>query len=65
MQVQKDLLNEHTGYIKTVQKVFKAEGIKGFYRGIWPPFLGSVIYRAFQMSIFELCYTEGLKYQTL
>ena len=39
-------------------KVFKKEGLKGFYRGCVPPFFGSIIYRTSQFAVFESVYTK-------
>ena len=44
--------------IKTSQKVFNKEGFLGFYRGCIPPFIGSIIFRSMQFSIFEFFYTK-------
>ena len=46
MQVQ----SGHTGlgisYSESVKQVMRQEGPLGFYRGGWPPFFGSVLYRS-------------------
>ena len=47
-----------TGVIKTVRDVYTKEGPVGFYRGWLPPFLGSVVYRSVQFSVFEALYTR-------
>lgn len=47
------------GYVDTVKKVFKNEGLVGSYRGWAPPFIGSVIYRSVQFSVFEAVYTKS------
>ncbi len=41
-------------------KVYKAEGIKGLYRGCVPPLWGSGIYRSVQFSAFEATYLSYL-----
>eukprot|EP00127_Corallochytrium_limacisporum_P000255 Clim_evm2s9 gene=Clim_evmTU2s9 len=38
-------------------KVLKTEGVKGLYRGVIPPMLGSGIYRSTQFGVFEGVYT--------
>ena len=58
MQAQAEHLNSHAGYVKTIKNVFHREGFIGFYRGCWPPFFGSIIYRSVQFSAFEYFYTE-------
>lgn len=35
----------------------KTEGIRGFYRGMMPPLIGSSIFRSLQFSVFESVYT--------
>ena len=47
-----------TGYMETIRNVYKNEGPIGFYRGWIPPFLGSVVYRSVQFSVFEALYTK-------
>ena len=49
------------GYFGTVYNVFKQEGPIGFYRGWMPPFIGSVIFRSLQFSVFEAFYTKWEK----
>jgi solute carrier family 25 carnitine/acylcarnitine transporter 20/29 len=39
-------------------KLFKTEGLVGFYRGAVPPLLGSSIFRATQFAVFEAIYTK-------
>ena len=41
-----------------MRQVLRNEGPLGFYRGGWPPFFGSVIYRSVQFSGFEAAYTK-------
>ena len=38
--------------------VFKKQGIRGLYRGVLPPFFGSMFYRSMQFTVFEACYTK-------
>ena len=45
-------------YLDTVRNVYHQEGLVGFYRGWLPPFLGSVVYRSVQFSVFEACFTR-------
>ena len=54
-----------TGYIQTIKNVYNKEGPVGFYRGWLPPFMGSVVYRSVQFSVFEACYTRWASNKTL
>ncbi|ESP05693.1 hypothetical protein LOTGIDRAFT_152560 [Lottia gigantea] len=49
---------EKTNMINTFIKTFKAQGIKGLYRGCIPPLWGSGIYRSAQFAVFEAVYTH-------
>eukprot|EP01060_Flectonema_neradi_P000323 TRINITY_DN10216_c0_g1_i1.p1 TRINITY_DN10216_c0_g1~~TRINITY_DN10216_c0_g1_i1.p1 ORF type:complete len:292 (+),score=29.86 TRINITY_DN10216_c0_g1_i1:39-878(+) len=46
------------GMVNTIKHIFKAEGFRGFYRGVVPPMWGSVVYRSMQFSVFESAYTK-------
>ena len=48
---------ENSGMVSTFVKVFKAEGVKGLYRGCIPPLWGSGLFRSIQFSAFEATYT--------
>ena len=48
------------GYADTARRIMLKDGIKGFYRGFFPPFFGAMMYRSAQFSIFEAFYT-GMK----
>ena len=78
MQAKKENVEGHIGFLKSVQKVWNEGGIRGFYRGFWPPFFGSIIFRTVQFASFEavmtrlkdheeLCkkvpYTGGIEYR--
>ena len=41
------------GYLETVQKIYSTDGAIGFYRGCFPPLVGSVIFRSLQFSVYE------------
>ena len=45
MQVQAEYLGE-PGYIECIRKVYKADGLIGYYRGVVPPLAGGVVYRS-------------------
>lgn len=45
----------------TMKRVMRHEGPIGFYRGFWPPFFGSIMYRSAQFSVFEAFYTKLAK----
>ena len=53
------------GVIDTVKNVYRKEGLVGYYRGWLPPFMGSVVYRSVQFSVFEACYTRWASNETL
>ena len=67
MQVQSEHmgLKTKTGAMDTIKRVMRTEGPMGFYRGFWPPFFGSVIYRSAQFSVFEAVYTKFEKNKAL
>ena len=44
MHSQKGMLND--GVMTIISKTWKNEGIVGFYRGCFPPFIGSIMYRS-------------------
>ncbi|GAB1610652.1 mitochondrial ornithine transporter 2-like [Argonauta hians] len=48
---------EKTGMVQTCVKTLQTQGIRGFYRGCIPPFLGSGIFRSLQFAVFEGAYT--------
>lgn len=54
-----DLLSKssHPGYFETVKRIYTREGPLAFYKGCIPPFMGSVLYRSVQFSVFEAFYT--------
>lgn len=46
-------LHEHTQILPTMQHVFKKDGIPGFYRGLSPTLLRSIISKVTQVLVFE------------
>ena len=56
MQAQKEHFGKDSSVIKTAKDVYRADGIRGFYRGALPPFFGSIIYRSSQFAIAEMFY---------
>ena len=46
------------GYIDSVKMVYGQQGLGGFYRGWCPPFIGSVIFRSLQFTIYEIAHTS-------
>jgi solute carrier family 25 carnitine/acylcarnitine transporter 20/29 len=38
--------------------VYHRDGFIGFYRGVIPPFFGSIIYRSLQFSAYEAVFTK-------
>ena len=63
MQAQAEHFDGRARYLETVKRVFQKEGPIGFYRGCVPPFLGSIIFRSVQFSVFEFFYTEWGKHE--
>lgn len=57
MQAQTEYLTS-AGPFNTLWTVFKNEGIRGLYRGVIPPFFGSLMYRSLQFTVFEAFYTK-------
>lgn len=48
---------ESASMIKTIVRIFKTQGVIGFYRGSIPVLWGSGIYRSTQFGVFESVYT--------
>ena len=44
------------GYYETIKTLYRKDGPIGFYRGSVPPFIGSILYRSIQFSVFEALY---------
>ena len=55
MQVQKGFTNLSS--VQAAKTIWKAEGVRGFYRGCIPPLWGSAGYRGIQISGYEYAYT--------
>mmetsp|Transcript_6903 Transcript_6903/g.12199 ORF Transcript_6903/g.12199 Transcript_6903/m.12199 type:complete len:285 (-) Transcript_6903:92-946(-) len=59
MQCQADFMGkESNGMISVCRKVWTTEGIRGFFRGVFPPLMGSSVYRSAQFAVFEAVYTR-------
>ena len=65
MQTQSEHMGLKKGVMETCRNVYKLEGPVGFYRGWLPPFMGSVVYRSVQFSVFEACYTRWEHNETM
>jgi solute carrier family 25 carnitine/acylcarnitine transporter 20/29 len=60
MQAEHDfILQKNHGYVASVKMVYERGGFLGFYRGVVPPFFGSIIFRSLQFSAYESVYTKG------
>ena len=46
MQAQDGYMGKSLKYVPTVKEIYRVDGWKGYYRGVVPPFFGSVIYRS-------------------
>ncbi len=52
--------------IETIRNVYKNEGgLLGFYKGWLPPFIGSIIFRSVQFSVYEMCFTKFEEFDQL
>lgn len=54
-----------TSYYDCIRKSYNAEGIRGFFRGIWAPLISSSIMRSISVSVFSSVkpYTYSMMYQ--
>ena len=34
------------GYVENAQRLYMKDGVRGFYRGFFPPFFGAMMYRS-------------------
>jgi solute carrier family 25 carnitine/acylcarnitine transporter 20/29 len=57
MQAQSGYL-EGGGTFSALAKIWRAEGMKGLYRGWFPPLWGSGLYRSTQFAVYEALYTK-------
>ncbi|CAK8992432.1 unnamed protein product [Durusdinium trenchii] len=46
------------GMLGVCRKVWQTEGVRGFFRGVLPPLMGSSAYRSAQFAVFEAVYTR-------
>jgi hypothetical protein len=51
-------MEQNHGYLKSIEMVYHRDGLIGFYRGVIPPFFGSIIYRSLQFSAYEAVFTK-------
>lgn len=60
MQAQTGFIKgENAGMIGVIRRVWTAEGPVGFFRGVFPPLMGSSVYRSAQFAVFEAAYTKS------
>ncbi len=59
IKTKMQVVSEYNGLSmrKTALKLYKSDGLLGFFRGVFPPLFGSSMFRAAQFSVFEACYT--------
>lgn len=55
MQVQQGFT--HDGMRDVASRIWRAEGVRGFFRGCIPPLWGSMVYRGVMISSYEFSYT--------
>lgn len=65
MQAQTEMLEGHSGLLGTIKRVYQVDGLIGYYRGFWPPFFGSILYRSAQFAFFEAAFTACEKVDVL
>lgn len=53
------------GYFATISSVYSAEGFGGFYRGWLPPFIGSIVYRSTQFTVYEMFWTKAEEIESM
>lgn len=59
MQCQAGFMKgEDAGMLGVIRKVWRMEGPVGFFRGVFPPLMGSSVYRSAQFAVFEAVYTR-------
>lgn len=59
MQAQVGFISgQDVGMLGVCRKVWRTEGVRGFFRGVLPPLLGSSAYRSAQFAVFEAVYTR-------
>lgn len=58
MQAQEQYMNK--GMVQTAIHIWKNEGIRGLYRGLIPPLIGSVVFRSLQFGAYSFAY-RGLE----
>lgn len=55
-RMQADSVHSKSGVLKTVSSIWRAEGIRGFYRGFLPMLAGSMAYRGVLFSAYSGAY---------
>eukprot|EP00927_Polykrikos_kofoidii_P067509 TRINITY_DN62997_c0_g1_i1.p1 TRINITY_DN62997_c0_g1~~TRINITY_DN62997_c0_g1_i1.p1 ORF type:complete len:303 (-),score=44.34 TRINITY_DN62997_c0_g1_i1:73-930(-) len=66
MDTVKSKMQAQAGFIEggnntmagVIKRVWRTEGVVGFFRGVIPPFCGSSVYRSTQFAVFEAVYTR-------
>jgi solute carrier family 25 carnitine/acylcarnitine transporter 20/29 len=53
------------GFVQSVSRIYRLNGMGGFYRGFVPPLLGSVMYRGLQFSAYSGAYSYCGNYDYL
>lgn len=60
MQAQSGFIQgESTTMLGVIKRMWQAEKVIAFYRGVVPPLLGSSVYRSTQFAVYEACYTKS------
>ncbi|KAI9023111.1 mitochondrial substrate carrier family protein S-like protein [Hyaloraphidium curvatum] len=58
MTSQHGFLESHEGMSAQLARVYRTEGLRGLYRGWWPPLWGSAVFRSVQFAVFEGLFTH-------
>jgi len=60
MQAQTGLLKgADTTMVGIIKRIWRTEGIVGYFRGVVPPLMGSSVYRSTQFAVFETVFTKS------
>mmetsp|Transcript_10711 Transcript_10711/g.24408 ORF Transcript_10711/g.24408 Transcript_10711/m.24408 type:complete len:286 (-) Transcript_10711:47-904(-) len=58
MQAQSGFISgQDSSMVGVIRRIWSQEGVRGFFRGVVPPLLGSSLYRSTQFAVFESVYT--------
>ena len=64
LQAQTEFMYE-ANLFSTIRDVWAKEGIRGFYKGAIPPFIGSILFRSLQFSIYQAHHRYCERYEVM